>query len=96
MPRKKPDPDQPSSAVTKSHFVICRLCGQKNNVKTDYTNNDANCGRCKLPLSNEPHKKFAALDKNDYVHPLDKKALAAVKAIPGVDSALKKLLAWTG
>ena len=57
---------------------------------------DANCGKCKLPLSNEPHKKFAKLDKRDYVHPLDKKALAALKAIPGVDSILKKLLAWTG
>ena len=47
-------------------------------------------------LSDEPHKKFTDLHKNDYVHPLDKKALAALKAIPGVDSILKKLLAWTG
>ncbi len=30
------------------------------------------------------------------MHPLDKKALKALKAIPGVDSILKKLLAWTG
>ncbi len=49
-----------------------------------------------MPLSNEPHKKFADLHKNDYVHPLDKKALAALKAIPGVDSILKRLLVWTG
>lgn len=96
MPRKKPDPENSSSDIIKSHSVTCRLCGQKNNVKSDYENNDANCGRCKLPLSNEPHKKFADLNKNDYVHPLDKKALAALKAIPGVDSALKKLLEWTG
>jgi Zn-dependent protease with chaperone function len=80
----------------KGHSVTCRFCGQKNAVKPDYVNGEANCGRCKLPLSNEPHKKFANLHKNDYVHPLDKKALAAVKAIPGVDSALKKLLEWTG
>lgn len=99
MPKKKPDaPDEhgPSSAVTKSHSVKCRFCGQKNAVKSDYKNNDANCGRCKLPLSNEPHKKFASLHKDEYIHPADAKALAAVKAIPGVDSALKKLLAWTG
>jgi len=80
----------------KSHSITCRYCGQKNNVKADYKNNDANCGRCKLPLSNEPHKKFTGLHKNDYIHPADAKALAALKAIPGVDSALKKLLAWTG
>jgi Zn-dependent protease with chaperone function len=95
MPRKKPDSEEPSLPM-KSHSVICRFCGQKNNVRADYKNNDANCGRCKLPLSNEPHKKFADLHKNDYVHPLDKKALKALKAIPGVDSVLKKLLEWTG
>jgi Zn-dependent protease with chaperone function len=49
-----------------------------------------------LPLSNEPHKKFADLNKHDYIHPADSKALATLRAIPGVDSALKKFLAWTG
>src|SRR5258706_3278928 len=96
MPRKKPESPEPSDSITASFSVTCRFCGQKNNVKTDYKNNDANCGRCKLPLSNEPHKKFTDLHKNDYIHPADAKALAALKAIPGVDSALKKLLAWTG
>jgi Zn-dependent protease with chaperone function len=94
MPKKNPEGE--NSELAKSHFVKCRFCGQKNAVKDDYKNNDANCGKCKLPLSNEPHKKFTQLHKNDYVHPLDKKALAALKAIPGVDSILKKLLAWTG
>lgn len=94
MPKKNPESE--SSDLANIHSVRCRFCGQKNNVKEDYKNNDANCGKCKLPLSNEPHKKFSDLHKNDYVHPLDKKALAALKAIPGVDSILKKLLAWTG
>lgn len=92
MAKKKDE----SEAMTKSHFVRCRYCGQKNSVKTDYKNNAANCGKCKLPLSNEGHKKFADLSKHEYIHPADSKALAAVKAIPGVDSALKKLLEWTG
>src|SRR5688572_1412235 len=95
MPRKKPDSDDPSGMIP-GNSVRCRYCGQKNNVKPDYVNNAANCGRCKLPLSNEPHKKFNDLHKNDYIHPADKAALKALKAIPGVDSALKKLLAWTG
>ncbi|HQZ95719.1 MAG TPA: M48 family metallopeptidase [Pyrinomonadaceae bacterium] len=94
MPKKNPESE--SSDLAKIHSVRCRYCGQKNNVKEDYQNNAANCGKCKLPLSNGPHKKFSDLHKNDYVHPLDKKALAALKAIPGVDSVLKKLLAWTG
>src|SRR5689334_3395077 len=91
MAKKKDD-----EALTKSHFVRCRYCGQKNSVKADFKNNDAVCGKCKLPLSNEPHKKYADLSKHEYIHPLDSKALAALKAIPGVDSALKKLLEWTG
>lgn len=92
MAKKKDE----SEALTKSHFVRCRYCGQKNSVKADFKNNQANCGRCKLPLSNDPHKKFADLSKHEYIHPLDSKALAALKAIPGVDTSLKKLLEWTG
>lgn len=96
MPKKKPDSDSESTDIAKGHFVKCRYCGQKNSVKADYKNNAANCGRCKLPLSNEPHRKFADLSKHDYIHPADSKALAALRAIPGIDSALKKLLAVTG
>jgi Zn-dependent protease with chaperone function len=92
MVRKKSEALDPS----KNHSVKCRFCGQRNAVKSDYKNRDANCGRCKLPLSNEPHKKFHDLKGDDYIHPADARALAALKAIPGVDPALKKLLAWTG
>ena len=96
MVKKKNDADGESTDVIKSHSVRCRYCGQKNAVKSDYKNDSANCGRCKLPLSNAGHKKFADLSKHDYIHPLDSKALAALKAIPGIDSALKKLLTVTG
>ncbi|MBA2737546.1 MAG: M48 family metallopeptidase [Pyrinomonadaceae bacterium] len=94
MPKQNSDSN--STAVAKSLFVRCRYCGQKNTVRQDYKNNSANCGRCKMPLSNEPHKKFADLSKHEYVHPADSKALAALRAIPGIDTALKKLLAVTG
>ncbi len=72
----------------------CRYCGQLNNVRGEA--GQARCGRCRLLLSDEPHKKFADLDKYSYVHPLDSRALAALKNIPGIDSALKKLLEVTG
>src|SRR5215210_4283263 len=74
--------------------IRCRYCGQRNQVRTDGA--DARCGRCRLPLSDAPHKKFARLDKDQYIHPADRRALAALRAIPGIDSALKKLLAVTG
>src|SRR5215217_6519108 len=72
----------------------CRYCGQRNQVRPD--SGEARCGRCRLRLSDAPHKKFAHLDKDDYIHPADSRALAALRAIPGIDSALKKLLAVTG
>src|SRR6266700_1535754 len=92
MAKKK---DSEPNEGGKKHFVRCRYCGQKNAVKEDYQNNSANCGRCKLPLSNEPHKKFADLTKHEYIHPADSKALAALRAIPGIDSTLKKLISVT-
>lgn len=92
----KKDSENQSNAVAKTLFIRCRYCGQKNQVRDNYKNNQAVCGRCKLPLSNEPHKKFADLHKHDYIHPADSRALAALRAIPGIDSALKKLLAVTG
>ncbi len=91
MPKK-----DSSAAIAEKYSVRCRYCGQKNSVKEDYKNRDANCGKCKLPLSNEPHKKFADLSKHDYIHPADSKALAALRAIPGIDTALKQLLKVTG
>src|SRR3954463_14118336 len=74
--------------------IRCRYCGQRNQIRDN--GGTAKCGRCRLPLSDEPHKKFADLNKHDYVHPLDSRALAALRAIPGIDTALKKLLALTG
>ena len=93
---KKKDEESGSQAIEKKHSVRCRYCGQKNAVKEGYKNNSANCGKCKLPLSNEPHKKWADLSKHQYIHPADSKALAALRAIPGIDTALKKLLEVTG
>ena len=94
MARKKADEE--GGPIEKGNFIRCRFCGQKNAVKADYVDRSANCGKCKLPLSDEPHKKFADLSKHEYVHPLDSKALAALRAIPGIDSALRKLLEVTG
>jgi Zn-dependent protease with chaperone function len=91
MPKK-----DSTAAIAEKYSVRCRYCGQKNSVKEDYKNGEAKCGRCRLPLSNEPHKKFADLSKHEYVHPADSKALAALRAIPGIDTALKQLLKVTG
>lgn len=95
MASKKTDSSS-SSAAAKGINVRCRYCGQKNSVREGYKDGAAKCGKCKLALSSEPHKKFADLSKHEYVHPLDSKALAALRAIPGVDSGLRQLIKVTG
>ncbi len=82
-------PDAQSSAT-----IRCRYCGQLNQIRVE--GGAAKCGKCRLTLSDAPHKKFADLTKHEYVHPADSRALAALRAIPGIDTALKKLLAVTG
>src|SRR5918998_3115846 len=83
-----------TNMADNENSIRCRYCGQRNQVRTDA--GDPRCGRCRLPLSDEPHKKFASLNKDQYIHPDDRRALAALRAIPGIDTALKKLLAVTG
>ncbi len=74
--------------------VRCPFCGQRNQTRPDA--GQARCGRCRLLLSGGPHHKFADLNKHDYVHPADSRALAALRAIPGMDRAVTKLLNITG
>ena len=83
------------TGANDSAMVRCRYCGQLNQTRGE-NGLTAKCGRCRLPLSDSPHKKFAELDKHDYVHPADSRALAALRAIPGMDKAVKKLLNVTG
>ena len=88
------DDNESSLEPNDGEFIRCRYCGQRNSTRVD--SGTARCGRCRLTLSDEPHKKFASLDKDEYIHPADSRALAALRMIPGIDSALKKLLAVTG
>jgi Zn-dependent protease with chaperone function len=76
--------------------VRCAYCGQRNQVAEGKAATSARCGRCRLPLRAEAHKKFADLDPHSYIHPLDSQALAALKSIPGIDTVLKKLIEITG
>lgn len=74
----------------------CTFCGQRNQLANGRTVETARCGRCRLPLRSEPHRKFASLDPHAYIHPLDSQALAVLTAIPGIDTILKKLIEITG
>ncbi len=84
-----------STSASKGKSLRCRFCAQNNSVR-EGARAKAVCGKCRLPLSDEPHKKFADLTKHEYIHPADSKALAALRAVPGVDTALRKLIQVTG
>src|SRR5215210_2263054 len=86
---------EPTAGQGEGEQMRCRYCGQLNQVRVEVAGT-VRCGRCRLPLSEEPHKKFAELNKDDYIHPADAKALAALRAIPGLDTAVRKLLQVTG
>src|SRR3954466_15621264 len=89
-----PENENEPAAENNRESIRCRYCGQRNQIRDN--GGQAKCGRCRLLLSELPHKKFAHLDKDQYIHPADRRALAALRAIPGIDTALKKLLAVTG
>ena len=74
----------------------CTYCGQRNQVAEGRALESARCGKCRLPYSATPHRKFAELAPEAYIHPLDSQALAALRAIPGIDTVLKKLIELTG
>ncbi|MCS6885613.1 MAG: M48 family metallopeptidase [Acidobacteriota bacterium] len=74
--------------------IRCRYCSKQNKVRRA-TEKKVRCGNCKLPLSDDPHKKWQYLDPDTYIHPLDRQALSALRKIPGIDSVLKKLLEVT-
>src|SRR5438552_18617085 len=73
----------------------CRFCGRLNKIKTQPTKGGIRCGSCRLPLSDQPHKKWSTLDPDTYIHPLDRQALQALRKIPGIDTLLRKLLEVT-
>ncbi len=82
---------------TADREVRCRYCGQRNRVRADWTPRAGiRCGRCRLPLDEQAHRKFPGLSPHEYIHPLDSQALDTLQLIPGIDPLLKKALEVTG
>lgn len=82
---------------TAEREVRCRYCGQRNRVRADWTPRaGVRCGRCRLPLDEQAHRKFPGLSPHEYIHPLDSQALETLQLIPGIDPLLKKALEVTG
>lgn len=86
----------PTDEQERSQRVRCRFCNKLNKVRLDVPGAvHPRCGRCYLPLSEQEHHKWKAISPDQYIHPLDRQALAALRKIPGIDSILKKILEFT-
>jgi len=80
---------------SESRVLECRSCNAQNRLSLEraFTQPGASrCGRCKKPLLRGRDLPFRDLDATGYQHPLDRETLDSVRAIPGVDSLLKKLI----
>lgn len=75
----------------------CRYCDKLNTIWLEAEQQpDAHaCRRCRLPLSESKHLKWQSVAADAYIHPLDRQALQTLRAIPGVDLIIRKLIGLT-
>jgi len=72
--------------------TICSICLAVHPFAPDALHKlNLHCSRCKLPLTQQEHKKFAHLDAAVYQHPLDIESMEALKKQPGVQQIIEKL-----
>lgn len=81
--------------MSTRHRTRCAYCQKLNTHWEDTEQTEARCRRCRLPLATTDHKKWQSVEPDAYIHPLDRQALQALRAIPGVDTILKKLIGFT-
>jgi Zn-dependent protease with chaperone function len=85
-----------ASAASAQSQVSCTYCGQVHAIKPETLSKiQIRCSRCKLLLGqSDHHSRFRHMDPAVYRHPLDHEAQDHLKALPGVDNVLKKLLEY--
>jgi Zn-dependent protease with chaperone function len=77
--------------------VNCKYCGQLHAIRPETLNKvQIRCSRCNLQLNlATPHIRFRHMDPAVYRHPLDHESQEQLKALPGVDKVLTKLLEYS-
>ncbi|MCU0693532.1 MAG: M48 family metallopeptidase [Polyangiaceae bacterium] len=84
----------PREALAPTRTLACRHCGQKNRVQVPAAvvfPERHECGACGCALFLANDEPLVALSSTAYEHSLDRKSLAALKAIPG----FTELVRWT-
>lgn len=93
------------SAPELRQRMRCAYCNKLNTIFAEEGGNGKSkngdkpakpaCRRCRMPLSKKSHNKWSFVHPDAYIHPLDRQALQTLRAIPGVDMILKKLIGFT-
>ena len=89
-----PDPLRMSPKVLE-----CRHCGKRNRVQVPSAimyPERCLCGSCDKPLFLAPDEPLTAISSSAYEHSLDRKALQALKAVPGFTPFLRWVLSNLG
>lgn len=82
----------------ESRILVCRRCQAKNRAQLLRAFQQADklvCGSCKGALLCSKEASLNGLVGADYQHPLDQRSLAALEAVPGVATLLKKAVEVT-
>lgn len=84
-------------ASASENQVKCTYCGHLHAIKPETLRKiQIRCSRCRLQLGQtDHHSHFRHMDPAVYRHPLDHEAQDQLKALPGVDNVLKKLLEYS-
>ncbi len=76
-------------------YIDCRHCNTQNRLlkgKAVKSVNSTICGKCRKHLFFTKDECFYDISSKSYEHPLDRKALEALKKIPGSGTVLKSIL----
>lgn len=79
----------------EAKVFACRFCGAKNRISPTavaHRPGSVNCGSCKRPLFLPQDAPLTGISSKAYEHPLDRKALAMLRNVPGVNSVLRFFL----
>lgn len=82
----------------EAQVLPCHRCHSKNRVQLGRAFEQPDklrCGNCQAPLLAPRDAKLTGLRGSMYQHPLDQRSLAALEAVPGVSTLLRKVVELT-
>lgn len=81
---------------TPRKTIVCRHCRARNRVDVPlavFTPAKARCGACRKALFLSPDEAIHGLTSQHYEHPMDRRSLSKLRALPGFAALSRKLVA---